>query len=84
MSLSQLHNLAEKGLKAQLKQLGFDVSGEVGSSRVVVEQCDMTHSSTGYTDSVPTSSWPLHRSRSSRYAGLFHQNAPPGWALYHH
>lgn len=31
MSLDKLHGVAESGLKDQLKQLGFDVSGDVRS-----------------------------------------------------
>lgn len=29
MSLDKLHGIAENGLREQLKQLGFDVSGKV-------------------------------------------------------
>ena len=29
MSLDKLHSIAEEGLRDQLKQLGFDVSGKV-------------------------------------------------------
>lgn len=66
LSLDKLHSIAEDGLKDQLKQLGFDVSGTVS---IRVDFCSQALPATNHTIgsrcAVPTPPRPLYRTRCS-------------------
>lgn len=59
VSLDKLHEIAENGLKEQLKQLGFDVSGTVWP-KAHSSWPSKAYSLAGDGDFVPTSPRPLH------------------------
>jgi Xaa-Pro aminopeptidase len=67
LSLDKLHSIAENGLKDQLQQLGFDVSGSVSrlDVKVPIRQADPCLPRTGNGHPFPSSSGTLHWVRCS-------------------
>lgn len=60
LSLDKLHGIAENGLKDQLKQLGFDMSGAVCSIPINHDEAATADTITGYQHSLPPSLGPLY------------------------
>lgn len=86
VSLDRLHTIAENGLKDQLLQLGFDVSGNVCFQNIDIclfpDNANLRYAS-GYECSIPAPRRTLYWIGCPRLSWILEELCPQSRPMYH-